>query len=84
MTPCRFLEAAVDTIEDVQILKFFAYRRVFAPAFDAVGSRVERRIAALLGAGEAAGDAPPAAAAAAHDRLSLELFRRPSDRPCDA
>jgi protein O-GlcNAc transferase len=47
-----FLDGAVDTIEDVQILKFFAYRRVFAPAFDAVGSRVERRIATLLGAGQ--------------------------------
>jgi predicted O-linked N-acetylglucosamine transferase (SPINDLY family) len=44
-----FLDAAVETIDDLQILKFFAYRRVFAPAFDRLAPRIERRIAALLG-----------------------------------
>ena len=44
-----FLDAAVETVDDLQILKFFAYRRVFAPALDRLAPRIERRIASLLG-----------------------------------
>jgi protein O-GlcNAc transferase len=46
----RFLDSAIEAIDDVQILKYFAYRRVFVPAFDSVRPRLERRIAGLLGA----------------------------------
>jgi predicted O-linked N-acetylglucosamine transferase (SPINDLY family) len=44
----RFLDQAIEAIDDVQILKFFAYRRVFTPALDRFAGRLERRIAALL------------------------------------
>jgi protein O-GlcNAc transferase len=43
-----FLDGAIETIDDLQILKFFAYRRVFVPALDRFGPRLERRIATLL------------------------------------
>jgi protein O-GlcNAc transferase len=46
----QFLDSAIEAIDDVQILKYFAYRRVFVPAFDSVRLRLERRIAGLLGA----------------------------------
>jgi len=45
----QFLDAGIETIDDLQILKFFAYRRVFVPALDRFGPRLERRIAELLG-----------------------------------
>jgi predicted O-linked N-acetylglucosamine transferase (SPINDLY family) len=47
----QFLDGAIETIDDLQILKFFAYRRVFAPALDRLAARLERRIVALLPTG---------------------------------
>jgi predicted O-linked N-acetylglucosamine transferase (SPINDLY family) len=44
-----FLESGLETIGDVPILKYFAYRRVFTPEFDRFGRRLGTRIAALLG-----------------------------------
>ncbi|MGB8840959.1 MAG: glycosyltransferase [Aliidongia sp.] len=48
-----FLESGLETISDVPILKYFAYRRVFTPDFDRFGRRLGMRIAALLGTAEA-------------------------------
>jgi protein O-GlcNAc transferase len=45
-----FLDRGIEAIDDLPILKYFAYRRVFIPAFDPLGPRLERRIAQLLGA----------------------------------
>jgi protein O-GlcNAc transferase len=44
----HFLDRTIEAIDDVQILKFFAYRRVFTPALDRFAARLERRIATLL------------------------------------
>lgn len=43
------LDAHLETIDDLPILKFLAYRRVFVPALDRFAERLERRIGALLG-----------------------------------
>jgi predicted O-linked N-acetylglucosamine transferase (SPINDLY family) len=43
------LDARLEAIDDLAILKFLAYRRVFVPALDRFAERLERRIAALLG-----------------------------------
>jgi protein O-GlcNAc transferase len=43
------LETRLEAIDDLAILKFLAYRRVFVPALDRFAERLERRIAALLG-----------------------------------
>jgi protein O-GlcNAc transferase len=44
----HFLDRTIEAIDDVQILKFFAYRRAFTPTLDRFAARLERRIAALL------------------------------------
>jgi predicted O-linked N-acetylglucosamine transferase (SPINDLY family) len=44
------LEQQLDAIDDVPLLKYFAYRRVFTPALDRFGPALGRRIALLLGA----------------------------------
>lgn len=46
----ELLERQLDTIDDVPLLKYFAYRRVFTPALDRFGPALGTRIARLLGA----------------------------------